>query len=232
MKRLLIVSLYLCSMIGGAFAAERSMLARVTVYWASGGSGSDGWTRRHIAASGARLRNGHCAVDPRRIPYGSKVRMADGTLTAVDTGSAVRTRRAARQSGRSPIERNAIVIDRFFETKAEALAWARRNPRFMKIQVAAPNESLVTQTTTTVTKTTTTVTPSLASRVSTATTTTRRSAMVPAPQTLRSRNFLSVPRSEPPAATATTRRVAGMLVGAAGSTAPKFAANDSMHSPQ
>jgi 3D (Asp-Asp-Asp) domain-containing protein len=120
------------------------MLARVTVYWASGGSGSDHWTRKHIAASGARLRDGHCAVDPRRIPYRSRVVFPDGVLIAVDTGGAVRNRYAARKTGRSTAERNAIVIDRFFETKAQALAWERRHPHFMTVRVFAPNDKLPT----------------------------------------------------------------------------------------
>jgi 3D (Asp-Asp-Asp) domain-containing protein len=120
-------------------AAKQTVLARVTVYWASGGGGSDYWTRRHIGASGARLRAGHCAVDPRKIPYGSKVTLPDGTLLAVDTGSAVRSRKAARLSGRNANERNAIVIDRFFETKQQALNWARRNPYFMFVQISPPS---------------------------------------------------------------------------------------------
>lgn len=121
------------------FAREQSVLARVTVYWASGGAGSDHWTRQHIGASGARLRTGHCAVDPRRIPYGSKVILPDGTLVAVDTGSAVRSRKAARRLGRNAIERNAIVIDRFFETKQQALSWAQRNPYFMFVRISPPD---------------------------------------------------------------------------------------------
>ena len=121
------------------FAREESVLARVTVYWASGGAGSDHWTRQHIAASGARLRAGHCAVDPRRIPYGSKVILPDGTLIAADTGSAVRSRKAARLLGRTAPERNAIVIDRFFETKREALSWAQRNPYFMFVRISPPD---------------------------------------------------------------------------------------------
>ena len=120
--------------------AEQTMLARVTVYWARGGGGSDKWTRNHQAATSVRLRSGHCAVDPRRIPYGSKVTLPDGTLIAVDTGKHVRTRRAARVSGRSTAERNAIVVDRFFETKTQALAWARKNPHFMQVRVQSPNE--------------------------------------------------------------------------------------------
>src|SRR3954469_25943757 len=111
MKQCLIITGLVCLLSAAAVAAEQSMLARVTVYWASGGGGSDHWTRRHIGASGARLRAGHCAVDPRKIPYGSKVTLPDGTLLAVDTGSAVRSRKAARLSGRNANERNAIVVD-------------------------------------------------------------------------------------------------------------------------
>ena len=121
------------------FARDESVLARVTVYWASGGAGSDHWTRQHVGASGARLRAGHCAVDPRRIPYGSKVILPDGTLIAADTGSAVRSRKAARLLGRNASERNAIVIDRFFETKQQALSWAQRNPYFMFVRISPPD---------------------------------------------------------------------------------------------
>jgi 3D (Asp-Asp-Asp) domain-containing protein len=139
MKRFLIVLGLAVLFSPAAFAREQSMLARVTVYWASGGGGSDYWTRRHICSTGARLRAGHCAVDPRRIPYGSKVRLPDATLLAVDTGSAVRSRKAARRSGRTTLERNALVIDRFFETKQQALGWARRNPVFMLVRVSPPD---------------------------------------------------------------------------------------------
>jgi hypothetical protein len=121
-------------------AVEHPLLARVTVYWASGGKGSDPYTRHHQAATGCRLHDGHCAVDPRHIPYGSKVMLADGsTLAAVDTGTAVKNRKAARESGHTPNERNAIVIDRFFETKHQALTWAARHPLFMPVKVLAPN---------------------------------------------------------------------------------------------
>jgi 3D (Asp-Asp-Asp) domain-containing protein len=119
-------------------AREQSLLARVTVYWASGGGGSDRWSRRHICSTGARLRAGHCAVDPRRIPYGSKVTFPDGTCVAVDTGSAVVSRKAARRAGRTSFERSALVIDRFFETKRQALSWANEHPLFMSVRVLAP----------------------------------------------------------------------------------------------
>src|SRR6186713_302732 len=92
----------------------QTLLARVTVYWASGGKGSDRYTRKHKCATGLRLKAGHCAVDPAKIPYGSNVILPDGTsLAAVDTGTAVKNRKAARVLGRTPTEKNAVVIDRF-----------------------------------------------------------------------------------------------------------------------
>ena len=121
---------------------EQSMLARVTVYWAQGGSGSDRYTRLHKCAMGLRLQDGHCAVDPEQIPYGSQVVFPDGTtLAAVDTGTAVKNRKAARKSGRTVYERNAIVIDRFFETKSQALSWAQRNPPFITVRVVRPQHA-------------------------------------------------------------------------------------------
>jgi 3D (Asp-Asp-Asp) domain-containing protein len=120
-------------------AREQSLLARITVYWAKGGAGSDRYTRLHKASTGTRLRYGHCAVDPKRIPYGSRIVFPDRTtLLAVDTGTAVKNRKAARQAGRTVYERNAVVVDRFFETKGQALAWARQNPAFMAVRVIPP----------------------------------------------------------------------------------------------
>lgn len=124
----------------------QSLLARVTVYWASGGRGSDRYTRQHKCATGMRLRTGHCAVDPRLIPYGSQVVFPDGTrLAAVDTGTAVKNRKAARKLGRTAYERNAVVVDRFFETKRQALAWANKNPYFMTVRVIPPKSRSLQQ---------------------------------------------------------------------------------------
>jgi hypothetical protein len=58
---------------------------------------------------------------------------------AVDTGPAVVNRKAARASGRNAAEGNAIVIDRFFDTKQKALAWAKANPHFMTVRILAPS---------------------------------------------------------------------------------------------
>ena len=68
--------------------------------------------------------------------------LPDGSsLSAVDTGSAVRNRKAARRSGRNLNERNAIVIDKFFETKQQALAWANSNPPFVNVKVISAKDA-------------------------------------------------------------------------------------------
>lgn len=152
-------------------ATDKQMLARVTVYWA-GGKGTDRYSRKHKTSTGTRLKTGHCAVDPKHIPYGSKVTLPDGSsLAAVDTGTAVKNRKAARQSGRTVEERNAIVVDKFFETKKQALAWAKTHPLFMPIKVATPKTRVVTPGTLTTTTqvATTTTTPRAGSAIPTAT---------------------------------------------------------------
>ena len=151
MKAALFIALAAVLSIDPAFAArdnrdhrDNSLLARVTVYWARGGRGADRYTRQHRSSTGMRLRVGHCAVDPKKIPYGSKVVLPDGTtLSAVDTGSAVRNRKAARRAGRTSVEKNAVVIDKFFETKQQALAWANSNPPFVSVKVLPPNAPAV-----------------------------------------------------------------------------------------
>jgi hypothetical protein len=120
------------------FASDRTALARVTVYWLGEGSG------RSAAWNGAQLQEDHCAVDPKKIPYGSKVIFNDGECKAVDTGPDVVKRKAARSCGRTAAERNAIVIDRFFHTKEGALAWERAHPHFMTVRVLLAEAKLVT----------------------------------------------------------------------------------------
>lgn len=123
------VSLLVCQL----FGAEHSVLARVTVYWHREGSSGE-----YAALNGTPLREGHCAVDPKKIPYGSKVVFSDAECVAVDSGPAVVNRKAARSCGRKAVERNAIVIDRFFDTKQEALTWAKAHPRFMTVRILPP----------------------------------------------------------------------------------------------
>ena len=115
-----------------AFSAEHSVLARVTIYWRGEGSGE------HASWNGARLHERHCAVDPKKIPYGSEVAFPDATCVAVDSGPGVVNRKAARLCGRTAAERNAIVIDRFFDTKQKALDWAKAHPHFMTVRILTP----------------------------------------------------------------------------------------------
>lgn len=120
--------LYACH----AFAGEQSTLACITVYWHGEGSGE------HAAWNGAWLREGNCAVDPKKIPYGSRVVFADAECVAVDSGPSVVNRKAARSCGRNVAERNAIVIDRFFDTRQKAFAWARAHSHFMTVRILRP----------------------------------------------------------------------------------------------
>ena len=113
-----------------AFASEQSLLARITVYWPGEG-------QVRACSNGARLRAGHCAVDPKRIPYGSRVLFPDAACVAVDSGPAVVSRKAARAVGHTASQRNAIVIDRFFESKEAALSWERSHPHFMTVRVVS-----------------------------------------------------------------------------------------------
>ena len=122
--------IFLWSLMATAIAREESILARVTCYWAEEG--------HKYSSTGKRLRSGHCAVDPKRIPYGSQVIFPDRTCTAVDTGPAVVSRKAARVCGRTGSQVNAIVIDRFFETKREAMDWSNAHPHFMRLQIIPP----------------------------------------------------------------------------------------------
>jgi 3D (Asp-Asp-Asp) domain-containing protein len=122
--------IFLLSLASASLVRGESILARVTSYW--GGEGPK------YASTGRRLRSGHCAVDPKRIPYGSKVVFPDRACTAVDTGPAVISRKAARLCGRTASQLKAIVVDRFFETKREAMAWTNGHPHFMTLQVFRP----------------------------------------------------------------------------------------------
>ncbi|HMF45143.1 MAG TPA: hypothetical protein VKE29_00595 [Candidatus Udaeobacter sp.] len=133
MLKRLIIALGLAALFGcQSFTLEHSTLARVTVYWRGEGSGE------HASWNGARLNEKHCAVDPKKIPYGSKVVFGDATCVAVDSGPDVINRKAARSSGRNADERNAVVIDRFFDTKQKALAWAKTHPHFMTVRILTP----------------------------------------------------------------------------------------------
>jgi 3D (Asp-Asp-Asp) domain-containing protein len=114
-------------------------LARVTAYWAAEG---DYYTGRGLSATGVHLHDGVCAVDPNIIPYGSIVVIAGlGKYVAVDTGSAVVARLAARESGHNSEEKGAIVVDIFFESQHEGEEFAAAAAKYTPITWWTPTAS-------------------------------------------------------------------------------------------
>jgi 3D (Asp-Asp-Asp) domain-containing protein len=116
-------------------ATSEGCLARVTAYW----PGEDYYTNRRRSATGVRLHEGLCAVDPSIIPYGILVEIPGvGKYLAMDTGTAVISRKAARESGHSPAERSALVIDLFFATERAGELFSREGPKFALIAWQSP----------------------------------------------------------------------------------------------
>jgi len=109
---------------------SQGRLARITAYW----PGEDYYTNRRRSATGVRLRDGYCAVDSSIIPYGSIVKIPGvGDYVAVDTGTAVITRKAARESGHNSEERNALVIDLYFASRRAGELFSEVGPKFAMI---------------------------------------------------------------------------------------------------
>ena len=108
---------------------DKTIYARVTVYWSEGGD-SDYYTRHKETATGMPLVDGEsAAVDPSVIPYGSNISIPGyGTAKAVDTGSAVISRKASRECGS-----HAPVIDLYFKRREEAENWSNSHPQFENV---------------------------------------------------------------------------------------------------
>jgi len=104
------------------------MTVRLTVYWAKGG-GTDYYSSKKKSSTGYTLKQGESiAVDPRIIPYKKEVIIPNiGLVKAVDTGSAVVAKSAS--NGKLP------VIDVFFEHKKDAIIFANRYPKVVKVAV-------------------------------------------------------------------------------------------------
>jgi 3D (Asp-Asp-Asp) domain-containing protein len=104
------------------------MTVRLTVYWAKGGD-TDYYSSKKRSSTGYTLKQGESiAVDPRIIPYRKEVIIPNiGLVKAVDTGSAVRAKTAS--NGKLP------VIDVFFEHKKDAITFANRYPKVVKVAV-------------------------------------------------------------------------------------------------
>jgi hypothetical protein len=61
-----------------------------------------------------------------------------GKFLAVDTGSAVVSRTAAREGGHTPEERHAIVVDLYFEDRSEGEKFAAGDAKYVSISWWTP----------------------------------------------------------------------------------------------
>lgn len=122
MKRLL-TALFALSLLFTPAVNAAEYLARVTYYW---GCTTTSTGKKPIC--GETL-----AVDPKIIPYGSKVSIPkmNKTFVARDVGPAVVKRTAAKKLGRP----EAIVVDVFCSSKAKAKQLIKTYPLFMKVIV-------------------------------------------------------------------------------------------------
>ena len=106
---------------------KKEVLVRVTFYYPNEDkSGFKGST-------GVKLKPWvHCAVDPKKIPYGRSVAIPGiGVVKAVDTGSAVKSMKAAKEWGKT-----VPVIDVCVANRKEMDRMAREFPRFVKVRIS------------------------------------------------------------------------------------------------
>jgi len=111
-----------------ANTAKKEIKVRLTAYWAKG-SGTDSWSAKRQSSTGATLKpNKSVAVDPRIIPYFSKLYIPNlGFRFAHDTGTDVIRKKASH--GQYP------VVDIFFLTEKEAMRFVNNNPKIVKVAV-------------------------------------------------------------------------------------------------
>jgi len=112
------------------------LLARVTYYY----RGEDSYSAQGKTSTGQPLRRGVCAVDPNRIPFYSSVHLNGiGTYLALDSGTAVVSRKAALLSARTKEERNAIVVDIYCSSRSEAHRMELSNPLYVAVNWNSSN---------------------------------------------------------------------------------------------
>jgi len=111
-----------------ANTAKKEIKVRLTAYWAKG-SGTDSWSAKRQSSTGATLKpNRSVAVDPKVIPYFSKLYIPNlGFRFAHDTGTDVIRKKASH--GKYP------VVDIFFMTEKEAIRFVNNNPKIVKVAV-------------------------------------------------------------------------------------------------
>jgi len=107
---------------------KKEIKVRLTAYWARG-SDTDSWSAKRQSSTGATLKpNKSVAVDPKIIPYFSKLYIPNlGFRFAHDTGTDVIRKKASH--GQYP------VIDIFFMTEKEAMRFVNNNPKIVKVAV-------------------------------------------------------------------------------------------------
>jgi len=107
---------------------KKEIKVRLTAYWARG-SDTDSWSARRQSSTGATLKpNRSVAVDPKIIPYFSKLYIPNlGFRFAHDTGTDVIRKKASH--GKYPI------VDIFFMTEKEAMRFVNNNPKVVKVAV-------------------------------------------------------------------------------------------------
>ncbi len=112
--------------------ARERFLARVTYYEPTSCRYGYATSTGRYAVEGVT-----CAVDPRVIPYGSRVRVSDlkgvvgdGYFLAQDTGSAVLSRKASRAWGS-----DAPVVDIFVKSDKRLRAVERGVPMFCFVEI-------------------------------------------------------------------------------------------------
>lgn len=102
----------------------KKIKVRLTAYW----PGQDYWTSRFKSSTGYTLKSGiSCAVDPKIIPYGSRVVINGRQFKAIDTGSAVISKKASR--GKYP------VVDLFFASETKAMRELAKLPKYAWVEV-------------------------------------------------------------------------------------------------
>jgi len=107
---------------------KKEIKVRLTAYWAKG-SDTDSDTAKRRSSTGATLKpNKSVAVDPRIIPYFSKLYIPNlGFRFAHDTGTDVIRKKASH--GKYPI------VDIFFMTEKEAMRFVNNNPKIVKVAI-------------------------------------------------------------------------------------------------
>lgn len=130
----LLLAALICSCTAQNNLPPNKKTVRLTVYWKA----EDGWTRRGFTSTGEPLVSYKTiAADPRDFPYYTKVEIPEFGVkgTVVDTGKALKTRKAARQMGR-----DVPVLDLYVEKRKDALDFIEGKPYFVDVYYEPPTK--------------------------------------------------------------------------------------------